>query len=315
MWFNLVSQIASAPQDFPPALIQGLQQLLGEQWTTKLSLLSFQGTVNPEQILPCVIGHDLPTGLRGVVFISIIAAAVTTFSSTVNGAAGYFVRDIYQNHLRPKAQNRELILVSYATSLMLVLLGYLMAYSTRSINDIWGWLMMGLGAGLAMPMLLRLYWWRFNGQGFAVGTFVGMAGAIVQRIVWPQMVEWQQFVILTILSLVGSLAGCLLFKPVDRGALEHFYRITRPFGLWGPLRSCLSGQQQKVMRREHLQDILALPFALLWQVTLFLLPMLCVIRATDAIPLTLTLFLVSLVSLYFLWYRNLPAKESASDAN
>ena len=39
-------------------------------------------------------------------------------------------------------------------------------FTLPSINAIWSWITMGLFAGLAIPMFLRWYWWRFNGWGF-----------------------------------------------------------------------------------------------------------------------------------------------------
>ena len=36
-----------------------------------------------------------------------------------------------------------------------------------------------LGAAFIVPNVLRWYWWRFNGWGYAIGTFVGLAGALL----------------------------------------------------------------------------------------------------------------------------------------
>jgi hypothetical protein len=52
--------------------------------------------------------------------------------------------------------------------------------------------------------------------------------------------------------------------------------------------------------------VLSLPFAIVWQVTLFLLPMQLIIRSWNAFFITLVIFAVSLVGLYFFWYRQLP---------
>jgi len=58
---------------------------------------------------------------------------------------------------------------------------FLLAYSVRSINDIWDWIIMGLGGGMMVPLILRMYWWRFNGGGFATGMLFGTVAAIAQR--------------------------------------------------------------------------------------------------------------------------------------
>ena len=107
-------------------------------------------------------------------------------------------------------------------------------------------------------------------------------------------------------ALAGTVAGTYMFPPTDRPTLEHFYRTTRPFGLWGPLKHVLSPDVLKATKREHFYDILALPFALGWQITLFLLPMQAIIAQWYDFKITLIIFGVSLLGVYLFWYRQLP---------
>jgi hypothetical protein len=60
------------------------------------------------------------------------------------------------------------------------------------------------------------------------------------------------------------------------------------------------------MKKEHFYDLISLPFAIVWQVTLFLLPMQLIIRSWNAFFITLVIFAASLLGLYFFWYRQLP---------
>jgi hypothetical protein len=70
--------------------------------------------------------------------------------------------------------------------------------------------------------------------------------------------------------------------------------------------------------RENRRDILTVPFALLWQVTLYLLPMQLVIKSYQAFFWTLPLFLIGLAGMYFFWWKPLmkpePGLESLSNA-
>jgi hypothetical protein len=45
---------------------------------------------------------------------------------------------------------------------------------------------------------------------------------------------------------------------------------------------------------------------MLWQVTMFLLPMQLVVKSYGAFWTTLPFFLVSLAGMYWYWWRNLP---------
>jgi len=53
-------------------------------------------------------------------------------------------------------------------------------------------------------------------------------------------------------------------------------------------------------------DILALPFVLLWQITLFMLPMQFIIKSYRSFAVTGIIFVICMAAMYFLWYRQLP---------
>ncbi len=308
-WPELLSGIINTPQYYSPQLIEGLKNLLQDNWQVKLNLIGFEGIINPERILPAVILFDIPIGFRGLMLIAIIAASMSTFDTAVNTTAGYFVRDIYQPYIRPKAKNRELIISSYVISIVLVISGFLMAYTIRSINDIWAWLIMGLGSGLSTALMLKFYWWRFNGEGFAIGTFVGMIIAILQRMLFPDVVEWVQFLVVSGITLFAIILTTYLTKPTDEKVLEHFYLTTRPFGFWKPYKKLLDDRSRIRMEKEHLNDLISLPFILVAQITLFLLPMQLIIHTYQTFWITFTFFIISLVGIYWFWYRNLSSAE------
>jgi len=163
---------------------------------------------------------------------------------------------------------------------------------------------MGLLSGLAIPGVLRLYWWRFNGAGFAIGTFCGMAAAVLQRIFWPDWTEQTQFIVLTLVSLIFTIVGTYIASPTSKKTLEHFYSTTKPFGFWRPFSKRLSPDIKKRLQREHRNDILSLPFIFLGMVCLYLLPMQLIIGTFKAFVITFFLFLVGVAGIYLFWYKN-----------
>lgn len=311
-WHDLTSKIANHPAQFP-ALVEGLKGILGSGWADKLPLIGFHGTINPENILPAVLLTKTPAGLKGFIIVSMFAALMSTFTGTVNGASAFFVKDIYQLWVRPKAGNRELIGLSYFSTVAVVVLGFAMGIYAESINDLWSWIIMGLTAGTIAPYMLRLYWWRCNAWGIAGGILLGGAGAIIQRAIDPKMVEWQQFILMTTLSFVGTIGGSLLTAPTPMDRLRHFYRTTRPFGWWGPVQATFTPAEVAELTKEHKNDILAVPFVLIWQVTLFLLPMQLVIKSYGSFWKTMPLFLVGVAGMYWFWWRNLPQDEPQAE--
>jgi Na+/proline symporter len=309
-WGTVISAIANNPGQYPAALISGLQQLLGaDVWTKKLMLVGYEGGVDPERILPAVLLFNIPQGLRGLLLVVLLAAAMSTFNAQVNSVIGFITRDIYQKYIHRGASIRELIYVTWCGVLMMVLLAFIFAFYVRSINDVWDWITMGLGGGLLVPTFLRMFWWRFNGRGFAIGTFTGMTAAILQRMFYPDLDARLQFIFLGGIGLLGSIVGTYLTAPEDNEVVARFYRITRPLGFWGPFRKALPEADQAALRLEHRHDMISLPFALLWQVTMFLVPMLAIIGAWPAFWPTLALFVVSISGVYLFWFRHLPKEN------
>lgn len=138
---------------------------------------------------------------------------------------------------------------------------------------------------------------------------VGVTAAILQRIFMPAMDPRLQFLVMLSIGVTGCAIGTYITKPTSQKELENFYRTTRPFGLWGPLQHILSDEMRTRMKREHRNDVVALPFALTWQITLFLLPMQLMVRSFKAAGITSIIFVVALAGLYLIWYRNLPSEE------
>ena len=140
---------------------------------------------------------------------------MSTFSSTVNSGASYLIRDFWQPFLRPRSDERHLVRASYAATILIVIAGVLIGYQARSIAQIWEWLMTALTACVVIPNVLRWYWWRMNGWGYAAGTLVGMAAAFVPPIIAPGAPMYVVFPFVTLYSLVASVAATLMTRPVD----------------------------------------------------------------------------------------------------
>lgn len=308
-WQAATSDIIHNAETYPQELISTLNAALGEEWKQKLLLVSYNGTVNPERIMPAVLLFNIPAGLRGLLLIALLAASMSTFDSTINVTAGMFVRDIYQKYLRPKAKMRELLFATWIFIAALVVVGFLCALKLKNINEIWDWIIMGLGGGMMVPLILRLYWWRFSGGAFAIGMTIGMGAAVAQKLLWPEdwvpLNPYEQFIFTASIGLIASVLGALLTPPTPDAVLEHFYRKTRPFGFWGPYKKRLEPEIRDAMNLEHRRDLAALPFALTFQVMIFLAPMLMVIQNWTAAAACAGIGVVALVGLYFTWLRHI----------
>lgn len=316
-WQEATATIINSPESCDPQLIAELESTLGERWMEKLLLVSYHGNINPERILPAVLLFKIPAGFRGLMLVALLAASMSTFDSNVNMTSGMFVRDIYQKYIRPKAKIQELMLATWIFIAVIVLIGFLFAYSVKNINDIWDWIIMGLGGGMMIPIILRLYWWRFNGGGFAIGMICGMVAAIVQRWVVPDLGPHYQLLVIAGVGLCASIVGTLLTPPTDEKVLRNFYRTTWPFGFWKQFKNELPESVKQQVTSEHRRDIGAIPFALVFQVMIFLVPMLFVIRNWSGLAVCSVIGAIALFGLYWTWLRhiNVPAPSMNSSAD
>ncbi len=265
-----------------------------------------QGVIqDPETVLPVVINHMVPIGVKGFLVAGLMAAAMSTFDSTVNAGAAYWVKDIYQAYINPEASEKQLMRHSRWSSVIIVVLGLGFMLLIRNINEIWGWITSSLGAGLLIPTLARWYWWRMNGMGFAAGTVAGMVAAVIQRILWPDIPEYFSFSIATSASLIGMIIGTYAARPTDEKVLYEFYKRTRPFGFWGPVREKIAASTMDKINKENRRDILSTFMAVPWQIVLFLTGMTIIYKRWDEF-FWLVLILAGLsTGLYFKWFRHL----------
>ncbi len=264
---------------------------------------------DPELVLPKVV-ETLPIGIKGFLVAGLMAAGMSTFDSTVNAGAAYWVKDIYQIHINPKANHRQLMAHSYGASVLIVLLGLVAMLVFKNINAIWGWITMSIGSGMLIPMLLRWYWSRMNGYGFSIGILAGMITALIFKAVAPEGVtEYTMFMISSSASLIGTILGTLLTEPTDDETLQKFYNKTRPFGTWGRFKKNLDKNQQIAIDAENKRDIFSTFIAVPWQITLFLF-MMSLIFKTWSTALILAVICGTLtIILYFSWYKHLSTND------
>ena len=267
-----------------------------------------------EQVLPIVLGQLLPTGIRGLVLAGLIAAAMSTFDSTLNAGAAYLVKDIYQAYINPEADGRDLMRMSRVATIGLCVAGVAFAAIVPNINQIWGLITMGIGAGLFVPLWLRWYWPRFNGFGFAAGTGAGIGAALIFNAIlsWPL---YSSFPTIVGSALVASVVVALMTKPVDEDLLVRFYLQINPWGAWR--RYAEMARERGLMSKsdglgrtvENLYEVISLCFAVPFQLCLLLGAMSFMWHQWTKFSFFFAVALVSGIGLYFFWYRNLKSEK------
>ncbi|MGQ9574224.1 MAG: sodium:solute symporter family transporter [Thermoguttaceae bacterium] len=282
------------------------------------SQLKFDPNEDAERLMPLALG-EMPSGLRGLVIAGLLAAFMASFSAMVNAGASYVVRDFWQPLVgirsdgASRASRRHLIGASYAASLALVAVGIVIGLSAQTIGGVFNWIMMALGGAFAIPNVLRWYWWRMNGWGYAIGTLVGLLAAGVVPFVPAVSPMYVSFPMICAVSLVGTLAATLATRPAEESLLVSFYRSVRPFGFWGPIRQ-LAGLQQPDRPSPSESGPLALGNTVLGGVAIlgaYLCPMYLVAHWHGQALGWAGAAAAAGLALYFSWYRTLPEAEPA----
>jgi SSS family solute:Na+ symporter len=127
-----------------------------------------------DQVLPYFIAHALPSGVRGLVVASILAAAV---DSNLNSMATLSLCDLYKRHLRPTASERESLLVLRLSMLGWGVLGTLVGLamiSTQTVLDRW-WALAGVFSGGMLGLFLLGLLSRARNGTAALATGAGVA--------------------------------------------------------------------------------------------------------------------------------------------
>jgi Na+/proline symporter len=274
---------------------------------------------DPETALPLIIGSMLPVGLVGFMLAALLSGFLATFSSTVNGGAAYLVKDVYQRYINPDADAKKLVRVSYISSALLIAVGLIISVFGTSINTAFLWIFGTLAAGILPPNVLRWYWWRLNGQGYAAGVFGGMALSLGQvfldtTVLSEPLPLYIGFPVIALFSAIITIAVSLMTEPTDVNVLKNFYRKVQPAGFWQPAKAAVLAEDPGFRKQSPFKlDALNTVIALIG-ITALYVSMLYLILHRLAIGFGLLgTTIVCMVVLYFTWYKNLPPPRAVDD--
>lgn len=271
---------------------------------------------DPETALPLIIGTRLPHGLVGFMLAALLSGFLATFSSTVNGGAAYLVKDLYQRYVNPAASPRTLVHASYAASAFLIVVGLCIARFGTSINTAFMWIFGTLAAGILPPNVLRWYWWRLNGWGYAAGVFGGMLLSLGQVVgdsyVWRVPTPlYVGFPLIALASTLITLLVTWVTRPTNTIVLQAFYQNVQPAGAWGAVREHARRAAPGFLPDAHFtREIVNTVLSVLAICCLYVGTLYLVLHRHGVAAACLGTCLALCVTLFFTWYRHLPAPES-----
>jgi SSS family solute:Na+ symporter len=115
-----------------------------------------------------------PSGWRGLIIASLLAAYISTISTHLNWGSSYVTGDFYQRLIEPGASAKRLVLVGRISTVVMMLLASGLALWLQTAKQGFD-LILSVGAGTGLIYILRWYWWRIN----AYSEIVAMIASVV----------------------------------------------------------------------------------------------------------------------------------------
>lgn len=186
--------------------------------------------------------ENLPAGMLGFFFAGIVAIHISTISSQLNLGAVYMTRDLYHHFINPQAKQEKLVWVGRVSTIILLLGSFVFGSIMENITE---WLIFALwimAAGVWLPNILQVMWWRFNGWAYLASWISNLV--LSWLVVWvlpafgvlPRLKDYQQFWLLMALGAAVFIPVTFLTRAENMDRLVKFYVMSRPIGWWGPVK-------------------------------------------------------------------------------
>ncbi|KGG20995.1 sodium:solute symporter family protein [Prochlorococcus marinus] len=182
-----------------------------------------------------------PVGL-GLVVVSLVAAFMSTISTSLNWGASYLANDLYKRFLRPSAGPREIILMGQLSSIFLLLIGVATALFNNSIGSMFR-LVIAIGTGPGAVLVLRWFWWRVNAlvelSAMLSGFFIGLITSVSPSFTIEDF--GKRLLFTTSFSAVIWLLTLFFTEPESDETLNNFVMQVKPPGPgWSKIRKKLN---------------------------------------------------------------------------
>ncbi len=136
-----------------------------------------------ESIFITLATSSLVPILAGFVMAGILAATISSSDSYLLIAASAFAKNIFQGICKKKASDKQVMLVSRITLLVLALIGIIIALDENSIIfKIVSFAWAGFGATFGPIMIFSLFWKRTTREGAIAGMVSGAAMVFIWKL-------------------------------------------------------------------------------------------------------------------------------------
>ncbi|NEN89822.1 MAG: Na+:solute symporter [Okeania sp. SIO3H1] len=222
------------------------------------SIVIYPNLEDRELGYPKLMIDFLSPGILGIVVASLVAAFMSTVSTSINWGASFITNDLYRRFIKPDATQPQLVLVGRLSSLLVTVLGAIAAFLATDVATVFR-LVIAIGTGSGLVLILRWFWCRVNAAAeltaIVASFFVGMTTSLVPALKIEDFGLRIMFITATVTSL--WVAAMFLTPRESDATLEEFYRRTLPGGPGWKLQRMKTGLSPAQDLGKDLQKVLA----------------------------------------------------------
>lgn len=226
------------------------------------AIVLYPNLEDPELGYPTLMLDYLPTGLLGLVVASLIAAFMSTVSTSINWGASYLTNDLYLRFFRPDAPQSELVFMGRIASVIVTILGAIAAFYAQDVRTVFR-LVIAIGTGPGLVLILRWFWWRIN----AAAELTAMVAGFIFGLLTTNIPAFSalfpdfgfQLLFISTATAILWIAVMLITPPESSDTLDQFYLRVRPGGPgWQPQRQRTGVKPEQDLAQDLLKVIAAI---------------------------------------------------------
>jgi Na+/proline symporter len=195
------------------------------------AVVLYPDMADPELGYPRLMLDFLPAGILGLVVASLVAAFMSTVSTTINWSASYLTHDLYIRFARPQASSKERLAAARLASVLVTGLGAAAAFYSENVTTLFR-LIIAVGTGPGLVLILRWFWWRVNAwselAAMVAGFLVGLGTSVVPVLTISDF--GLRLLVTAAVTTAVWVPVMLLTAPETPERLDTFYRKVRPGG-------------------------------------------------------------------------------------
>lgn len=198
-----------------------------------VGIVMYPNLEDKELAYPKLMLDFLPPFILGLVVASLIAAFMSTVSTSINWGASYLTNDIYLRFIKPSATQPELVAVGRLTSVLVTILGAIAAFYSTDVTTVFR-LVIAIGTGPGLVLILRWFWWRINAAAELAAMLGGFAIGLITS--YPKFASLlpdfgYKLLFISITTAILWLTVMFLTPPESDATLDRFYSKVRPGGI------------------------------------------------------------------------------------